>query len=78
LISGIIKYKLFEGGLCPQKENIMKKYRDTFFALVFTLGFILLAELLVVNWALNCQTWDKSYWDETNSCFTIPQLFGWQ
>jgi len=56
----------------------MKKYRDTFFALIFTLGFILLAELLIVNWALNCQTWDKTLWDETNSCFTIPQLFGWQ
>ena len=60
------------------RKKDMRKFRDTFFALIFTLGFILLAELLVVNWALNCQTWDKSYWDETNSCLTIPQMFGFR
>lgn len=58
------------------RRKPMKKYRDTFFALVFMLGFILLFEFIVINSVLNCQTWDSTYWDETNSCLTIPQMFG--
>lgn len=39
-------------------------------------GFLLMLEFTIINFILGCETWDSTYWTDTNSCVTLPQLLG--
>tara|TARA_R100000329_G_scaffold148539_1_gene137486 strand:- start:544 stop:681 length:138 start_codon:yes stop_codon:yes gene_type:complete len=39
-------------------------------------GFLLMVEFTIINMILGCETWDKTYWTDTNSCLTLPQMLG--
>lgn len=45
-------------------------------AVMIGTGFLLMVEFTIINMILGCETWDKSYWTEANSCMTITQMIG--
>jgi hypothetical protein len=36
----------------------------------FMLIFALVLNFVLLNWLMNCQSWDEQYWTETSSCVT--------
>lgn len=40
------------------------------------LVFIMVFEVILVNYLLNCQTWDRSLWTPSSSCVTPLELLG--
>ena len=36
-------------------------------------GFLI--AFVFINFMLGCETWDESYWTETNSCITFTQIW---
>lgn len=36
-------------------------------------GFLM--AFVFLNFMLGCETWDESYWTETNSCITLTQIW---
>jgi len=49
---------------------------NIFLAIMLGAGFLLMVEFAIINMILGCETWDKTYWTETNSCLTLPQMLG--
>ena len=45
-------------------------------AVMLGAGFLLMVEFTIINMILGCETWDKTYWTDTNSCLTLPQMLG--
>ena len=45
-------------------------------AVMLGAGFLLMMEITIINMILGCETWDKTYWTDTNSCLTLPQMLG--
>jgi len=35
---------------------------------VITVVFVLIFIFALLNWAMGCESWDQTYWTETNSC----------
>jgi len=46
-----------------------------FTAIIIMLMFVMLIDFIIINLLLGCNTWDKSLWDEYNSCFNPLDLF---
>ena len=48
---------------------------NIFIAIMITLLAVAMFDFIIINWLLGCNTWDKSQWDEYNSCFNPFDLF---
>ena len=42
----------------------------------FLVAFTWLMVFTIINFMLNCQSWDESYWTETSSCVYPSQMLG--
>ena len=44
-------------------------------ALAGTTALGVLIAFMIINLLLGCESWDQSYWTETNSCLTITMIW---
>ena len=54
----------------------MKKLIENVVGFVMTVVMAFLIAFVLINFMLNCQSWDESYWTETSSCVTVSQILG--
>jgi len=54
----------------------MKKLIENVVGFVLTVVMAFLIAFVFINFMLNCQSWDESYWTETSSCVTVSQILG--
>jgi len=43
---------------------------------ILLVTFSLMMLFTLINFMLNCQSWDEQYWTETSSCITPSQFIG--
>jgi hypothetical protein len=43
---------------------------------ILLVTFSLMMLFTLINFMLNCQSWDEQYWTETSSCMTPSQFIG--
>ena len=54
----------------------MKRLIEISVGFVMALFMAFLIAFVLINFMLNCQSWDESYWTETSSCVTVSQILG--
>jgi len=54
----------------------MMKLIEFFVGLGMTVVISFLIVFIVINFMLNCQTWDQELWTATSSCVTLGQFLG--
>jgi len=53
-------------------KRVLKAVGVTIMVALFSLMML----FTLVNFMLNCQSWDEQYWTETSSCMTPSQFIG--
>ena len=56
--------------------RMLRSIMDFLFKIAVCLVMIIVVETIVVNYLLNCQTWDRTLWTPTSSCITPLELLG--
>lgn len=54
----------------------MNKIGNLALAILMGTAILLMFEFVLINFILGCETWDKDYWTEYNSCVTISHMLG--
>tara|TARA_Y100000114_G_scaffold81943_2_gene75641 strand:+ start:709 stop:879 length:171 start_codon:yes stop_codon:yes gene_type:complete len=54
----------------------MKRLIESVVGFAMALAMAFLIVFVVINFMLNCQTWDQDLWTDTSSCVTLGQFLG--